>query len=52
MVVVDRLTKYAHFSALSHDFNASKVAEFFIQDVVKLHGLPRLSFLIEKKVHI
>lgn len=40
MVVVDRLSKYAHFSALSPKFNASMVAEIFIQDVVKLHGIP------------
>ena len=41
MVVVDRLTKYAHFFALSHRYSASKIADVFVSGVVKLHGIPR-----------
>ncbi|GJT64417.1 reverse transcriptase [Tanacetum coccineum] len=40
MVVVDKLTKYAHFMALSHPFSASQVAQVFIDNVYKLYGLP------------
>ena len=39
-VVVDRLTTYVHFIALSHPYSASKVAVLFVQHVFKLHGMP------------
>jgi hypothetical protein len=42
MVIVDRLTKYAHFCALSHPFKASTVATAFMEIVQKLHGRPKI----------
>jgi hypothetical protein len=42
MVIVDRLTKYAHFCALSHPFKASTVATTFMETVQKLHGSPKI----------
>ena len=42
MVVVDRLTKYAHFCELSHPFKASTVATAFMETIQKLHGNPRV----------
>ncbi|KAJ3704209.1 hypothetical protein LUZ61_007914 [Rhynchospora tenuis] len=39
-VIVDRLTKYAHFLSLSHPYKASTVAQLFLDTVYKLHGLP------------
>ena len=41
MVVVDRLSKFAHFIPLRTDFNSKQVAEAFISNVVKLHGIPK-----------
>jgi hypothetical protein len=36
MVVVDRLSKYAHFYALQHTFTTSNVAQLFMDQVFKL----------------
>jgi hypothetical protein len=40
MVVVDHLSKYAHLCALQHPFIASTVAQIFIDQFFKLHGMP------------
>ena len=40
-VVVDRLTKYAHFFPIKSYFKASKVAKLFFKKFFRLHGLPR-----------
>jgi hypothetical protein len=42
MVIADRLTKYAHFCALSYPFKASTVSTAFMETVQKLHGIPKI----------
>jgi transposase InsO family protein len=40
MVVVDKLSRYAHFLPLAHPFSAADVAQLYMEGVFKLHGLP------------
>eukprot|EP00253_Pinus_taeda_P025507 PITA_25507 len=40
MVVVDRLSKYAHLCALPHPFTPTLVAQAFMHQTFKLHGMP------------
>jgi hypothetical protein len=39
MVVVDHLSKYAHLCALQHPFKPSMVAQVFMDNIFKLHGM-------------
>jgi len=38
-VIVDRLTKLAHFIPINISFPVSQLAEIYIRDIVKLHGV-------------
>ena len=42
MMVVERLTKYAHFCSLLHPFKASTFATAFMETIQKLHGNPKI----------
>jgi hypothetical protein len=39
MVVVHHISKYDHFCALQHPFTTSIVAQFFMDNIFKLHGM-------------
>jgi len=41
MVVVDRLTKVAHFILVKSTYSSSDVAQIFIRDIVRMHGVPK-----------
>nr|GEZ98315.1 retrotransposon protein, putative, Ty3-gypsy subclass [Tanacetum cinerariifolium] len=39
-VVVDRLTKSAHFLPIQQGYSVSKLADIFQQEIIRLHGTP------------
>ena len=39
-VIVDRLTKFAHFIPVKVTYNAEKLAKIYISEIVRLHGVP------------
>jgi len=39
-VIVDRLKKSAHFVPINISFLVSQLAEIYIREIVKLHGVP------------
>lgn len=41
MVMIDKFSKYAHFIPMSHPFTALQVAQLYLNQVYKLHGLPK-----------
>jgi len=50
MVVIDRLSKYAHLVSLKADFNSKQVAKLFVKNIVKLHGFPKTIVFYRDKV--
>jgi len=40
-VVADKLSKYAHFVSLSHSYSAETVAQAHLDNIFKLHGIPK-----------
>lgn len=40
-VIMDRLTKSAHFIAIKATFSVEKLAEIYVAQIVRLHGVPK-----------
>lgn len=51
-VIVDRLTKYAHFVGLPTKFTAQALANRFSTEICRLHGIPRSIVSDRDKVFI
>jgi hypothetical protein len=41
MVVVDKLTKAAHFVPMKTTHTVANIAEIFMKEIDRLHGIPR-----------
>ncbi|GJX59479.1 retrotransposon-related protein [Tanacetum coccineum] len=41
LVIADRLSKYVHFIAVTHPYTAKTIARLFLDNIHKLHGLPK-----------
>ena len=39
-VIVDRLTKSTHFLPISNDDQLDKLAQLYVEEIVRLHGVP------------
>jgi hypothetical protein len=42
LVVIDKFSKYAHFIPLSHPYTTLTVAQVYLNNIYKLHGLPQI----------
>ncbi|WVZ24525.1 hypothetical protein V8G54_003069 [Vigna mungo] len=52
MVVIDRLSKYAHLCPLKADYKNKQVAEAFMKTVIKLHDFPKTIVSDRDKVFV
>lgn len=50
LVVVDKFTKYGHFLPIKHPFTALQIAQLYMNQVYKLHGLPKTIILDRDRV--
>ena len=39
-MIVDRLTKSAHFLIIRNNYSLNQLAELYVDEIVKLHGVP------------
>ena len=40
-VIVDHLTKSAHFISINTAYHVGKYAELYVSQIIRLHGVPR-----------
>jgi hypothetical protein len=49
-VVVDMFTKYNHFLSIKHPFTAAYIVQVFMDNIVKLHGIPKTIICDKDKI--
>jgi hypothetical protein len=42
MVVIDKLSKFAHFIPIKSTFKAINIAEIFMKEIFRLDGIPKM----------
>ena len=42
MVVIDKLSKFSHFIPVKSTFKAINIAEIFMKEIFRLHGIPKM----------
>nr|GEV64019.1 retrovirus-related Pol polyprotein from transposon 297 family [Tanacetum cinerariifolium] len=50
LVLVDRLSKYAHFIPVTYPYTAKTIAQLFLDHIYKIHGLPKSIVINRDKV--
>jgi len=43
MVVVDKLSKTAHFILVKSSYKTVEIAEIFMREIFQVHGIPQVS---------
>ena len=41
-VIIDRLTKTAHFFPIHTSYSAKRYAEIYLDQIIRLHGVPKM----------
>jgi hypothetical protein len=49
MVVIDKLSKYAHFIRVKSTYKTINIGEFFMKEIFRLHGIPKM-FISDRDV--
>lgn len=52
VVMVDSLTKYAHFIPLVHPYTTKSVARLVLEYIIRLHGVPRSIIMDRDRIFI
>ena len=42
MLVIDKLSKSTHFIHVKSNYKSINIAEFFMKDIFRLHGIPKM----------